>query len=150
LKLESLALKPLEIEYFAASRFQIIFLTSIEGRAVVVSNLRRTVDANKNPLRLGQTMHHYAMRYQNELFQARPCLVIEVHGRVSGQYDVELTTGFDLDPDAPAATPSTMMVMRIATTPSLNASMCPLCILDLHTKPMKKCLLPQTCPSLPL
>ncbi len=56
----------------------------LNARTVVVSNLRRTVDVNKNPLRLGKAVRHYAIRYQNELFQAQPRLVIELHGHTSG------------------------------------------------------------------
>jgi hypothetical protein len=72
----------------------------LDARAVIVSNLRRTVDVNKNPLRFDGMQQRHPLRYQNELFAARPSLIIEVHGHVSGQYAIEITTGFDLDRSA--------------------------------------------------
>jgi hypothetical protein len=74
----------------------------LNARAVIVSDLRRTADVNKDPTRLAFTVRAHALRYQNEMFRATPPLVIEVHGHVSGQYAIELTTGFDLDPTAPS------------------------------------------------
>ena len=73
----------------------------LNARAVIVSDLRRTVDVNKNPLRLNTDVRHHALRYQNESFRGAPSLIVEIHGHVSGQYDVEITTGFDLDASAP-------------------------------------------------
>ena len=80
----------------------------LEGRAVVVHDLRRMVDVNKDPLGLERSVRHYALRYQNEMFGASdgdaqqpggfPAVVIEVHGHTSGRYDVEISSGFDLDP----------------------------------------------------
>ncbi len=72
----------------------------LAGRAVVVSDMRRMVDANKSPLRFGKTVRSVAVRYQNELFWGMPRLVIEIHGHVSGKYDVEISTGFSLDSTA--------------------------------------------------
>ena len=74
----------------------------LAGRVVVVSNLRRTVDVNKDPRGLDPGVRGHAVRYQNELFQGLPGLVIEIHGHVSGQYTIEVTTGFDLDPSVAA------------------------------------------------
>ncbi len=74
--------------------------SQLTGRAVVVSDMRRVVDANKSPLRFGKTARSVAVRYQNELFWGMPCLVIEIHGHVSGKYDVEISTGFSLDSTA--------------------------------------------------
>ena len=74
---------------------------ALDARAVIVSDLRRTVDVNKDPLRLGANVRQHALRYQNELFRAGPRLILEIHGHVSGQYAVEITTGFDLDATAP-------------------------------------------------
>ncbi|NOZ05187.1 MAG: hypothetical protein GXP41_02375 [Chloroflexi bacterium] len=76
--------------------------TQLHARAVVVSDLRRTVDVNKNPLTLGARVRHHALRYQNALFEQQPRLIIEVHGHVTGNYAVEVSSGFDLNPDAPA------------------------------------------------
>lgn len=73
----------------------------LEARAIIVSDLRRTVDVNKNPLGLDKRVRHHALRYQNEVFRGLPRLVIEVHGHVSGQYPVEISSGFDLDPNSP-------------------------------------------------
>jgi hypothetical protein len=73
----------------------------LNARAVIVSDLRRTVDVNKNPARLALTGRAHALRYQNEMFRAAPPLIVEVHGHVGGQYAIELTPGFDLDPAAP-------------------------------------------------
>jgi formylmethanofuran dehydrogenase subunit D len=73
----------------------------LNSRAVIVSDLRRTVDVNKNPANMGRSVVHHAVRYQNEMFANFPRLVIEIHGHVLGQYPVEVTSGFDLDPDAP-------------------------------------------------
>jgi formylmethanofuran dehydrogenase subunit D len=73
----------------------------LDSRAVVVSDLRRTVDVNKNPANMGNRVRHHAVRYQNEMFAGLPRLIIEIHGHVLGQYPVEITSGFDLDPDVP-------------------------------------------------
>jgi hypothetical protein len=69
--------------------------------AVIVHDLRHTVDVNKNPHALGARVRHHAMRYQNALFEQRPRLVIEIHGHVTGNYAVEVSSGFDLRPDVP-------------------------------------------------
>ncbi len=74
---------------------------ALDASAVVVSDLRRVADVNKNPLRLRPDVRHYARRYQDELFAAAPCLVVEVHGHTSGRYEVEVSSGFDLDPQIP-------------------------------------------------
>ena len=73
----------------------------LNARVVIVNDLRRTVDVNKNPLGLQKNVRHYALRYQNEVFCDLPPLVIEVHGHVSGRYPIELCSGFDLDSDLP-------------------------------------------------
>jgi len=73
----------------------------LKARAVIVSDLRRTVDVNKNPANMRKSVIHHAIRYQNEMFADLPQLVIEIHGHVSGQYPVEVTSGFDLNPNAP-------------------------------------------------
>ena len=83
------------------------------ARAVVVSDLRRTVDVNKNPLQLSRLVRSHALRYQNEMFRQRPSLIIEIHGHVSGQYDVEITTGFDLDPRSAADAPYLERLSRL-------------------------------------
>ena len=69
--------------------------------AVVVHDLRRMVDVNKDPAHLSRSVRGYAVHYQNELFRDAPRLVIEIHGHVSGHYEVEATTGFDLRSDQP-------------------------------------------------
>jgi hypothetical protein len=71
------------------------------GRAVIVSNLRRMVDVNKNPLRYRQSLRVHAVRYQDELFSELPALLVEIHGHISGMYAVEISCGFELDPAAP-------------------------------------------------
>lgn len=73
----------------------------LQARAVIVSDLRRTVDVNKNPAGLPRAVQQHAFRYQNEMFQGFPRLVIEIHGHVSGQYPVEVATGFHLEENAP-------------------------------------------------
>ena len=40
----------------------------LNSRAVIVSDLCRTVDVNKNPANLGSRVRHHAIRYQNEMF----------------------------------------------------------------------------------
>jgi anaerobic selenocysteine-containing dehydrogenase len=70
----------------------------LNARAVIVSDLRRKVDVNKDAKNLHAGVRHYAVRYQNEMFKGLPRLVIEVHGHTSGQYPIEITTGFDLSP----------------------------------------------------
>ena len=67
------------------------------GSCVVVSDLCRIVDVNKDPFNLDKGVRQHAIRYQNALFANRPRLLIEVHGHVSGHYDVEISTGFELD-----------------------------------------------------
>src|SRR5258706_809447 len=73
----------------------------LKSRAVIVSDLRRTVDVNKNPAGLAKSVQGHAIRYQNEMFKCFPQLVIEIHGHVSGQYPLEVATGFDLEEGAP-------------------------------------------------
>jgi hypothetical protein len=88
----------------------------LNARAVIVSDLRRTADVNKDPTRLAFTVRAHALRYQNEMFRAMPPLVIEVHGHVSGQYAIELTTGFDLDPTAPSDMRFLQKLMQLKQT----------------------------------
>jgi hypothetical protein len=88
----------------------------LNARAVIVSDLRRTADVNKDPTRLAFTVRAHALRYQNEMFRATPPLVIEVHGHVSGQYAIELTTGFDLDPAAPSDMRFLQKLMQLKQT----------------------------------
>lgn len=76
----------------------------LSARAVIVSDLRRKVDVNKNPLTLQKRVRYHSLRYQNEVFRDLPRLVIEIHGHVSGQYPIELSSGFDLDPSLPGDT----------------------------------------------
>ena len=71
------------------------------ARAVVAHDLRAMADVNKNPRRLGLFARGYAQRYQEALFEHSPCLVIEIHGHRSGQYEVEVSAGYDLDPALP-------------------------------------------------
>ncbi len=70
----------------------------LSARAVVVRDLRSTVDVNKNPLGHSPELRQHAIRYQDALFCGVPRLVIEIHGHISGRYAVEVSTGFDLDP----------------------------------------------------
>jgi hypothetical protein len=71
------------------------------ARAVIASDLRRTVDVNKDPVGQPKAQRHHVLRYQNELFAGLPGLVIEIHGHVTGRYPIEAATGFQLDQDAP-------------------------------------------------
>ena len=73
----------------------------LDARQVIVSDMRHTVDVNKNPLGIKKSVRRHALRYQNEIFRGLPSLVIEIHGHVSGQYPIELTSGFELDPAFP-------------------------------------------------
>jgi hypothetical protein len=73
----------------------------LQARAVIVHNLRHRVDVNKNPWSIQEKVRHFALEYQNGIFWFFPSLIIEVHGHASGKYDIELTTGFDLDPEMP-------------------------------------------------
>lgn len=70
----------------------------LAARCVIVSDLRRTVDVNKNPRSLPANLRQYALHYQNEMFWGLPQLIIEVHGHVRGQYPIEISSGFQLDP----------------------------------------------------
>jgi hypothetical protein len=72
------------------------------GSSVVVSDLRRIVDVNKDPFSLDKGVRQHAVRYQNALFAGRPRLVVEIHGHSSGRYDIEVSTGFELDASIPA------------------------------------------------
>jgi hypothetical protein len=94
----------------------LVLAQRLNARAVIVSDLRRTVDVNKNPARLGSNVRVHALRYQNEMFYAAPRLIIEVHGHVSGQYAIELTTGFDLDPAAPGDARFLQKLMQLKQT----------------------------------
>lgn len=64
---------------------------------VVVTDMRHTVDVNKDPLSLTKRVRLHALRYQNALFANRPRLLVEIHGHVSGHYDIEVGSGFELD-----------------------------------------------------
>ncbi len=69
----------------------------LDARAIVVSDLRHAADVNKDPVTLSSSGRRYAIRYQNELFAGWPSMLVEIHGHVSGKYDIEISTGFDLD-----------------------------------------------------
>jgi hypothetical protein len=56
------------------------------------------VDVNKDPLRLPKNVRQYALNYQNSMFANRPRLLVEIHGHSSGRYDIEVSSGFELDP----------------------------------------------------
>lgn len=73
----------------------------LKARAVIVSDLRHMVDVNKNPAGFSGSARLHAVRYQNELFKDFPSLIIEIHGNATGNYPVEVATGFDLSPDSP-------------------------------------------------
>jgi hypothetical protein len=72
----------------------------LNARSIIVSDLRRSVDVNKNPLRFDGNKRQSAQRYQNEIFSNLPSLIAEIHGHISGQYAIEITTGFELDRSA--------------------------------------------------
>ncbi len=74
----------------------------LKGNSVVVSDMRRLVDVNKDPRRLDKHLRHHAIRYQNEIFAGRPGLIIEIHGHTTGHHDIEVSTGFELDLTIPA------------------------------------------------
>lgn len=94
----------------------------LSATAVVVSDLRRMVDVNKNPLGLDRAARRHALRYQNEMFRNQPRLVIEIHGHVSGQYPIELSTGFELEENSAADdTYRTQLQMLKKTLPAALA-----------------------------
>ncbi len=93
------------------------------ARAVVAHDLRAIADVNKNPLRLSPLARGYARRYQDALFQHTPCLVLEIHGHQSGRYEVEVSTGFDLDPTLAGDTTFLEKLARLrATLPEMLAA----------------------------
>lgn len=79
----------------------LMLAAKLKARAVIVSDLRHTVDVNKNPAGFTGSARFHAVRYQNELFDGFPPLIIEIHGHITGNYPVEVATGFDLSADAP-------------------------------------------------
>ncbi len=70
----------------------------LDARGVIVTDLRRVADVNKDPQELAWWSRRYALRYQNALFAGVPNLVVEIHGQRRGQYEVEISTGYDLCP----------------------------------------------------
>jgi hypothetical protein len=72
----------------------------LNARAVIVSDLRRTADVNKDPTRLASPCAH-ALRCRTKCSAPRHPWSSKC-SHVSGQYAIELTTSFDLDPAAPS------------------------------------------------
>jgi len=89
------------------------------AKSVVVSELRTFIDINKDPLEmeqaeLGNHLGREAFReadrrlklyYQSQLFADNPLVVVEIHGHVRGNYDIEVATGFALDSKVPQDAP---------------------------------------------
>lgn len=84
---------------------------ALHAKCVIADELRTFVDLNKDPsgakqeasLRhLGRLAFREADRrlklyYQSQLFASNPGTVIEIHGHARGVFDVEVSTGFELD-----------------------------------------------------
>lgn len=84
---------------------------ALEGTCVVAHELRTFVDLNKDPSgarqetlvrHLGRLAFREADRrlklyYQSQLFAVTPSTVIEIHGHAHGVYDIEVSTGCQLD-----------------------------------------------------
>lgn len=79
------------------------------AKCVIFSEFRAFVDVNKNPYmnqsELNQTGQLVAKRmklfYQSQLFSGFPLVIIEIHGHVTGNYDVEISSGSELDKQFP-------------------------------------------------
>ncbi|BCV21407.1 hypothetical protein [Moorella sp. Hama-1] len=62
---------------------------------VLARNLRRLVDINKDPESLADPrLAAWCRRYQQHIFRSLPLLVLEIHGHISGNFDLEISTGY--------------------------------------------------------
>ncbi|APC08431.1 hypothetical protein [Neomoorella thermoacetica] len=62
---------------------------------VLARNLRRLVDVNKDPENVADPrLAAWCRRYQERIFRPLPLLVLEIHGHVSGHFDLEISTGY--------------------------------------------------------
>jgi hypothetical protein len=62
---------------------------------VLARNLRRLVDVNKDPETSSDPrLAEWRRRYQRCVFQSSPLLLMEIHGHVSGNFDLEISTGY--------------------------------------------------------
>lgn len=62
---------------------------------VLARNLRCLVDVNKDPENLADArLAAWCLRYQRHIFRPLPLLVMEIHGHISGKFDLEISTGY--------------------------------------------------------
>lgn len=62
---------------------------------ILARNLRRLVDINKDPEAGGDPrLAQWCRRYQVRVFQSYPLLIMEIHGHISGNFDLEVSTGY--------------------------------------------------------
>ncbi|MGI9862559.1 hypothetical protein SDD30_14355 [Moorella naiadis] len=65
------------------------------ARLVLARNLRRLVDVNKDPESISNPrLAAWCHRYQQHIFRPLPLLVLEIHGHISGNFDLEISTGY--------------------------------------------------------
>ncbi|MBU4190056.1 MAG: hypothetical protein KJ886_03555 [Candidatus Thermoplasmatota archaeon] len=70
----------------------------LEGKFVSARELREVVDVNKDPINIKDAEKKLlTLHYQNLLFENDPQFIVELHGHVSGRYDIEISTGYMLD-----------------------------------------------------
>lgn len=85
----------------------------LKGKFVVASELRSFVDVNKSPSEMEQAElgHHpgraafrhadmlLKLYYQSQVSVNNPMIVVEIHGHVGGNLDIEVSSGFPLRKD---------------------------------------------------
>lgn len=70
---------------------------SLKAKLVLARNLRDIVDVNKDPETASNSeLAKWCYQYQHNIFINRPELVVEIHGHISGHYDLEISTGYYL------------------------------------------------------
>jgi hypothetical protein len=104
----------------------------MNARAVVAEELRTFIDINKDPMEnLSQYSPEGALAakymrlfYQSQIFHGIPNLVIEIHGHVKGNYDIEVSSGSELTSDVIQDKPAIegLSVLRETLTHELKGS----------------------------
>lgn len=77
-----------------------LWAEELQAKSVVASGMRRIVDLNKDPLTASNEIDKKLMLfYQNQVFAKIHYTTVEVHGHVGGHYDIEISSGFYLNPN---------------------------------------------------
>lgn len=93
----------------------------LKAKCVIVDELRTFIDINKDPLESlsqysaegARAAKHMRLFYQSQVFQGIPRLIIEIHGHVKGNYDLEISSGSELSSDVAQDTPALEGLKRL-------------------------------------